>query len=165
MTNFIGIDPGASGGMACIKDAYLPEIVNFKHATESDIAQAISSWHSGGDCFAVLERVWASRGKGDRTMGAATMFSFGQNYGFIRGCLIAFKIPFEEVLPAKWQAEFSLKRTDTNESDTDKKNRHKAKAQQLFPTMKTTHATADALLITEYGRRLRTPLYTAQNRV
>lgn len=163
MTNFIGIDPGASGGMACIHDAYLPEIVNFKHATETEIAVSLSAWRSQGDCFAYLERVWASRGSGDRTMGAATMFTFGQNYGFIRGVLIALHIPFEEVLPAKWQGEFSLKRTSKSESDTAKKNRHKAKAQQLFPTVKLTHAISDALLITEYGRRVRGSLYTASN--
>lgn len=156
MTNFIGIDPGASGGMACFVNASQPEVVNFKRATEADIADALFSWHNHGDCFCMLERVWASRGKGDRTMGASTMFTFGQNYGFVRGCLIALKIPFEEVLPAKWQAEFSLKRTDTNESDTDKKNRHKAKAQQLFPGLKITHAVSDAMLIAEYCTRVRT---------
>lgn len=35
----------------------------------------------------------------------------------------------------------------------NKKNRHKAKAQQLFPAWHITHATADALLIAEYARR------------
>jgi hypothetical protein len=34
------------------------------------------------------------------------------------------------------------------------KNVSKARAQELFPALKITHATADALLIAEYGRRL-----------
>lgn len=163
MTNFIGIDPGASGGMACIKDAYLPEIVRFSQSTEADIARALAKWNSECDCFAYLERVGPNRGHGDRKQGASTMFAFGQNYGFIRGVLIALRVPFEEVQAVKWQVGFGLRRTDKNETDTAKKNRHKAKAQQLFPAVKVVHENSDALLITEYGRRLRTPLYTAQN--
>jgi hypothetical protein len=34
------------------------------------------------------------------------------------------------------------------------KNVSKAKAQQLFPTMKITHAVADALLLAAYAQRL-----------
>lgn len=154
----IGIDPGASGGMACfLKDANgAPDVFKFNGATEQEIARRVLEWAGESDdgCYCLLERVWASRGSGDRTMGAATMFTFGQNYGFIRGVLIALGVPFEEVLPATWQATFSLKRTDKSESDTDKKNRHKAKAQQLWPNVKVTHAISDALLIAEHARRL-----------
>ncbi len=60
--------------------------------------------------------------------------------------LIASRIPFEEVTPQKWQKTLScLSRGD--------KNITKAKAQQLFPGLRVTHATADALLIAEYARR------------
>jgi hypothetical protein len=34
------------------------------------------------------------------------------------------------------------------------KNISKRRAQELFPSLKITHAVADALLIAEYGRRL-----------
>lgn len=149
----IGIDPGSAGGMACLYDVG-PDVCKLD-GTERDTSDALKFWAAAYQCFAYLERVWASRGSGDRTMGAATMFTFGQNYGFIRGLLIAHGIPFEEVLPAKWQAEFGLKRTDKSESDTQKKNRHKAKAQQLFPGVKVTLWNCDALLIAEYGRRVR----------
>jgi hypothetical protein len=36
---------------------------------------------------------------------------------------------------------------------TVKKNKHKAKAAQLFPRVKITHSNADALLIAEHARR------------
>lgn len=158
----IGIDPGAQGGMACfLEDANGPDVFKFTNATEADIADRLREWSESGCIKCYLERVWASRGSGDRTMGASTMFTFGQNYGFVRGVLIALGIPFEEVLPAKWQATFSLKRTDPNETDTAKKNRHKAKAQQLFPTLKVTHAVADAILIAEHARRVEWERYLA----
>ena len=35
------------------------------------------------------------------------------------------------------------------------KNVTKSRAQELFPELKITHAIADALLIAEYGRRVR----------
>jgi hypothetical protein len=58
------------------------------------------------------------------------------------------KIPFEEVSPVKWQKVMGcLSKGD--------KNVTKAAAQRLFPDIKITHAIADALLIAEYGRRIK----------
>jgi hypothetical protein len=68
--------------------------------------------------------------------------------------LIASGVPFEAVTPGKWQKEFGLL-AKKGETKTAKKNRHKARAQELFPDLKITHATADALLIAEYGRRVK----------
>jgi hypothetical protein len=56
------------------------------------------------------------------------------------------EFPFEEVSPQKWQKAMGcMTKGDKNVS--------KAKAQQLFPQLKITHAIADALLIAEYARR------------
>ena len=82
--------------------------------------------------------------------GVVSSFKFGRSYGFLRGLLIALKIPFEEVTPQRWQKEFVTKRTKT-ESRTDHKNKLKGKAQQLFPQIKVTLAIADAMLIGQYG--------------
>ena len=78
--------------------------------------------------------------------GVSSTFKFGRNYGFLRGILIALSIPFEEVSPLKWQREMAcLSKGD--------KNITKSRAQELFPSIKITHATSDALLIAEYARR------------
>ncbi|NJL44552.1 MAG: hypothetical protein HC945_04560 [Nitrosarchaeum sp.] len=155
--NIIGIDPGNSGSLMRI-DASSGSVWSFlqtEKATERDIVDWLLD-HDPSESFAFLERVGPNRGHGDRKQGASSMFTFGQSYGFLRGVLIATGIAFEEVSPQKWQAAFNLKRTDKEESTTDKKNRHKSKAQQLFPAEKITHWKADALLIAEYGRRVRT---------
>jgi hypothetical protein len=81
--------------------------------------------------------------------GVVSTFKFGMNYGLWQGILVALKIPFERVYPLKWQTAMSC-RTGGN------KNISKARAQELFPRIKVTHAIADALLIAEYGRRLYT---------
>jgi len=145
----IGIDPGNSGAMALIKgDSGLRDTAKLSTATEADIAAILMRWKADGayasaPLFAYLERVHAMP-----KQGVASTFKFGQSYGFLRGCLVAVGIPFEEVTPAKWQRALGcLSKGD--------KNVTKAKAQQLFPGIKVTHAIADALLIAEYGRRLR----------
>lgn len=80
--------------------------------------------------------------------GATGTFTFGRGYGFLRGCLVTIGIPFEEVAPQTWQKHLDCK-TGGN------KNVSKGRAQQLFPHLKITHKIADALLIAEYGRRIR----------
>ena len=86
--------------------------------------------------------------------GVASSFKFGRSYGFLRGILVASQIPFEAVTPQVWQRGFSLPKG----KGTAKKNAHKARAQELFPSLRITHAIADALLIAEYGRRKETGL-------
>lgn len=154
----IGIDPGKSGGIVSMSsDGTTVCIYEKMPATESDIVSLMEDANAGGSgfSFAYIEKVQAMRGKDGRKQGVTSAFNFGHNYGFLRGCLHTAAIPFEEVLPAKWQKAFGLIRTSKTETITQKKNRHKAKAQQLFPNIKITHAIADALLIAEYGRRLR----------
>jgi hypothetical protein len=153
--HIIGIDPGQSGGFARLSESAfgykMPD-------TEADTATLLASLFTTSTTMAYIERVHAMP-----LQGVVSMFSFGRNYGFLRGLLIAIGIPFEEVTPQVWQKVFSL-RGPENEGTVAKKNRHKAKAQQLFPELKITHATADALLIAEYGRRLRSGELASQRK-
>jgi len=141
---FIGIDPGKHGGVAwqfataagqSLHHEKIPE-------TEKDLFELFEHVASFGSGVAMIEKVSSSPG-----MGVVSAFSFGRGYGFLRGCLVCQKLPFVEVLPAKWQKDLGcLTRGDKNVS--------KSRAQQLFPHVgKITHATADALLISEYCRR------------
>jgi len=137
----IGIDPGNSGGIA-VNRAGDCRTACLGKMTEQDVGAWLEDHNAGVD-FAYIERVSSSP-----QMGVKSAFTFGQSYGFLRGCLIAMSIPSEEVSPAQWQRALGcLSKGD--------KNVTKAKAQQLFPGIKVTHAIADALLIAEYGRRLR----------
>jgi crossover junction endodeoxyribonuclease RuvC len=86
--------------------------------------------------------------------GLASTWKFGVNYGELRMALTATKIPFKEVTPQKWQREFGLPTLrQCGGSKPAKKNKHKERAQQLFPDLKITHAVADALLLAEFCRR------------
>jgi Holliday junction resolvasome RuvABC endonuclease subunit len=86
--------------------------------------------------------------------GVASSFKFGVNYGIVRMALTAAGIPFEEVTPQAWQKALGITHRKKTETPSEWKNRLRARAQQLFPSVSLTLATADALLIAEYCRRI-----------
>ena len=139
-TLFLGVDPGKTGGIALIEEGGVNPIAFGMPETEKDISDIFLT-HGSRVKIAIIEKVGAMPGQG-----VSSMFSFGKIYGFLRGMLTAHEIPFEEVQPAEWQK--SLKCLSKGD-----KNVTKQKAQQLFPGLKITHKTADALLIAEFCRR------------
>jgi len=143
---FVGIDPGANGGIGVIfpSNSIAHAMKEFK--TYSRLPHYLESLGEV-ECFALIEKVHAMPGQG-----VVSTFSFGYAFGVLEGCLIASGIPYDRVTPQKWQKEFGLYRLP-DETKTAKKNRHKELAKELFPTLNITHATADALLIAEYCRR------------
>lgn len=105
-----------------------------------DMIRDLTAWKDEPTC-AAIEIVHAMP-----KQGVTSTFTFGKGYGGLRMALIASGIPFREVQPRAWQKELGcLTGGDKNVS--------KRKAQQLFPSLKITHAIADALLIAEWLRR------------
>ena len=141
MKDIIGIDPGQSGGIAVLTQG-TPSAAKMPD-TERDVFEVLLGCKQRGQLFAYIENVHSMPGGG-----VASSFKFGMNYGMLRAFLIALGIPFETVTPQKWQRKLGcLSKGD--------KNVTKRKAQELFPSLRITHAIADALLIAEYGRRIR----------
>lgn len=132
----IGIDPGKSGGIAWLQDGICS--ASKMPDTEKDV-HSLFRRIGCGPC--IIEKVHSMPGQGVKSM-----FTFGQNYGFLRGCLISMGVSFDEITPQTWQKALGC-------WSKGNKNITKAKAQQLYPSMTITHATADALLILEYLRR------------
>lgn len=152
---FLGIDPGQSGGIA-----YISEDGKLLQATKMGDTEAdtLSLLVFPGLKRAMLEHThampavdWKSPpcshcGQRKIIRGVNALGSFMENFGVLRGFLIASKIPFETTTPLTWQRYMHcLTKGDKNVS--------KARAQELFPGVRVTHATADAILICEYGRR------------
>ena len=146
MNIIIGIDPGANGAIAWID--------NGKPCVEKMPDTLLDLW----ELIADIDRESAIKGNPLRAkayieqvasspqMGVVSAFSFGRGYGNLEMALTAAGIPFERVRPQVWQKALGCM-TKGN------KNVTKRKAQELFPSLKITHATADALLIAEYGSR------------
>lgn len=147
--SIVGIDPGASGGLAIIPpDHGLLDIKtwNFTNLSEKEIRDIIFGEVSFLNSMVFLEKVHSMP-----MQGTSSSFSFGQNYGFLRGLLFACFIPFEDVPAKTWQTKLGLAKSGMEKPE--RKRMLKAKAEQWFPRQKVTLSTADALLIAEYGYR------------
>lgn len=138
---FIGVDPGASGGLAIIWNNGKAEAFKMP-STERDIHDLVTSVCSPHD-FAIIERVSSMPKQGVRAV-----WTFSGNYHGLRMALIAAGVPFEAVPPSVWQKAMGC-------LTKGQKNVTKRRAQELFPQIKVTHALADALLIAEFCRRTR----------
>ena len=138
---FIGLDPGASGGIGVISPhgTYAEKMPD----TEKDILNFLESITRAevGESHLVIEVVHSMP-----RQGVASSFKFGMSYGALRMAAIACGAKVSHVAPQKWQKELQcLSRGD--------KNVTKRRAQELFPELKITHATADGILLAEYARR------------
>lgn len=136
----VGVDPGRSSGSIAYVVGDEAFTWPLKNMTDLEIW---SVFERLGGCasFAVLERVNAMP-----KQGVASSFKFGASFGELKMALVAARLRFELVTPATWQGKLRCR----TKGD---KNITKTLAQRLWPGVKITHATADALLLAEYGRR------------
>ena len=141
MSKYImGIDPGKSGAISMISmnghDYFSQKL---KDMTERDIFEYIKELSKTTiKCY--IEKVNCMPHDGKKSI-----WSFSGNYHGLRMAVIGCGIAMEEVRPLAWQSRMKCQ----TKGD---KNISKARAQQLFPKVKITHANADSLLIAEYGR-------------
>lgn len=135
---FLGIDPGASGGLAVMYP--ISVVVQPMPATDHDLVEFLKEF-ADQIKMAHLENVHSMP-----KQGVASSFKFGVSFGGLKMALACLGIPFELVSPQRWQKDMGcLTKGDKNVS--------KAKAQQLFPSVRVTHSIADALLLAEHARR------------
>lgn len=134
--NYVGIDPGQKGGIAVLDDRGRPTVFQLDKATDAEIVRFLRS--ALPDAVCVIERVSASP-----QMGVTSAFTFGKGFGILQGAIAGAGVPYALETPNKWQTALRCKTGGD-------KNVSKAAAQRLFPTLKITHAIADALLIATY---------------
>jgi hypothetical protein len=162
VTRYLGIDPGQSGGIVVLADDGTVHLISKMPATEGDLAQLFEHQISPlGISYCLIEKVHSFPDQG-----VASSFTFGRGTGILIGLLMAHKIRFEEITPQAWQKLLAIPPRvkkpkkpklpfyPPDESQAEWKNRLKAKAQQMFPSVGVTLATADALLIAETCRRM-----------
>ncbi len=164
----VGVDPGASGGLAVIGPLETGAVS--MPGTDADVwgwfnAHGRVVTPSYYSLFAVIEKVGGHVGggpvcptckqPGNRSPGSS-MFKFGRSAGGLAMACVGNGIPVEEVPPQRWQSGLHIAKKVKSESRVDWKNRLKGISQRLFPSIKVTLATADALLIATYCMRWRT---------
>ncbi len=146
---FLGIDPGASGGLAILDENGGVVLTEKMPETERDISDVMAEF-GPRIRMAVIEHVHSMP-----KQGVVSSFKFGMSYGSLRMALIAHDVPFQAITPQTWQKELRcvIPGRSSERGTTEKKQLTKARAQELFPGRKVTHAIADALLLAEYTRR------------
>ena len=154
--NYIGIDPGKSGGIAVIHVDGDTDRTNesrtYPYSNEKlrEITYELSRDYSENVlCF--VEKVGAMP-----KQGVTSMFNFGTSFGYILGVLETNGVPYQLVPPQRWKKHFGL--------DGDK-TKSVACCKRLFPDVcllptprctKDNDGMAEALLIAEYAKRINT---------
>lgn len=149
-TIWLGIDPGKEGCLAAVVDVdarTVPlTIVPFSEEAYVSTLRELAPEDHTVKC--VLEHVWAMP-----RQGVTSMFNFGENFGFIRGLLAAFRIPYELVRPQKWKRVFGCT-SDKHTSITMARNLFPGVDLRRTPKCTKPHdGVAEALLMAEYARR------------
>lgn len=140
--NIIAVDPGGKGGIAFNKGGRI-SLKGFTKFTETDFLEAVRDYDPEST-VAVVEAVPPYVGK---AIPSSSSFKLGYNYGFEVGVLMALKFPLHLVKPQKWQAGLSGLAGLTG---APRKRQLKNHACRLYPHLKITLATADALLILDW---------------
>jgi crossover junction endodeoxyribonuclease RuvC len=146
----LGIDPGLDGGIAIIDGSHIELLETIPTEKKTGFikrqvdAQKLSNiLRVYPDLVCYLEGVASRPGQG-----VASVFSFGDTYGAIRGVLGALNIPVYTVSPSKWKKALEV---------SSKEDSLKA-SKDLFPLVsfkKKDHNIAEALLIAYYGQKER----------
>jgi len=146
----MAIDPGLDGGIAVIDGTEIVLLETIPTETKGGFikrqvdAQKLSNiLRVYPDSVCYLEAVASRPGQG-----VASVFSFGDTYGAIRGVLGALNIPVYTVSPSKWKKALEV---------SSKEDSLKA-SKDLFPSVqfkKKDHNIAEALLIAYYGQKER----------
>lgn len=138
---FIGIDPGVSGAITALNENGKVVALTKMPQTMGELLSFLQQF-TDNDTTCYLEKVHARLGDG-----AASMFKFGQGFGWLQMALLAAKVKTIEVLPNTWMRGLGIKSKKKDETKTAYKNRLKFVAEQLFPEQRVTLWNADALLI------------------
>jgi len=142
---YAGIDPGKKGGLSIIFEDGEIRCVPLSHGSLISYCKAFSGLLDVRFC---LEAVHAMPKQGVRST-----FTFGEEFGYIKGVLEAYGISYQEIPPERWKKEFGL--------NTDKKKSIEV-CKALFPSVnllatersRVEHdGMAESLLLAEYGRR------------
>lgn len=141
-TIVIGIDPGASGAAVVLSlSGHILDMRRWADGTPAEMLEWLAGFDYG---VAYLEQVGAMP-----KQGVASTFKFGWNAGWWEGALAGLRIPLMATpRPGIWQRDMGcMTKGDKNVS--------KRLAHKLWPRQvkQLTHATADAALIAEWGRR------------
>lgn len=134
----IGIDPGLNGALACVWNGQLMHVEDMPVEEKSGgtvkrrvsgalLAELLRRWMDDAT-LVCIEDVSAMPGQG-----VASVFSFGDTAGCIRGVCQALALPIQLVVASKWKRDMGLSST-SKEPAQARKDRARTLATQMFPS-------------------------------
>lgn len=170
-TAYLGIDPGASGGIALIWEDEVDNQVFPIPQTEHEVWNYFSQLNQpGARAFAVIEKVSGYvdvKGREGAKHGGqpgSHMFTFGMSYGGLRMALLAAGFReddmtsdrvFTAVQPKAWMNQTVPNRPKKiSYSERKRLLRDEAKRLPFFPSERVTLKTCDAALLATYCKRI-----------
>ena len=154
----IGIDPGASGGIAVFipggptKVAKMPKEIR-------DLADFFAYYSENFKPIIVLEKLSVrpddikADENGKTNMGKLfRVQKMMANFEHLKALIDTSGIPYVLVHPLSWQTKLKLRVRGEHEEKADRKRRYKESAAQLYPGVNVSLWNADALLLMHFGR-------------
>ena len=145
---YIGIDPGANGGIASYNGKTLSSVKcpSGGKAMAISVKSIFKSYRldkgTKRNILVTFERVHAFPHDA-----RSSAFKFGMNYGMWHGIIGTMGLRYCEVTPQKWQAYYIHEKMEKAE----RKRYLKSIAQERFPDTKVTLAICDAILIAKFA--------------
>lgn len=160
---YIGIDPGLNGAVGVLTPVaqhvfdtptMIVSGVKEKRVYNTPamallLAPFVEAFEGHPEVLVILENVHSMP-----KQGVASSFSFGQGLGMWQGIIAALGLPLEMPSPQRWKKEIMA-------DQGKEKSAARFKAIQLFPSLAAQFSRvkddgrAEAILLAEYGRRLR----------
>ncbi len=150
----ITIDGGKGGGIAVLLPGQTATAFHMP-ATDGEILQKLKMAKETEAETAYIEEIVMfipRRLPSGKDLPSSRMITYGENFGTVKGMLMALGYRVVRVPPQKWQKALGLGNS-RGMSRTAWKNKLKQRAEELFPGIKVTLATADALLMLEAARK------------
>jgi len=146
----ITIDPGASGGIAVFTRNGVQAVKMPKSVAEmNDYFQYINNTYENVVVF--IEKVQAYISDDAEPGKKFAINKMLANYQQILTVVKLCGFRYVEVYPISWQTTMGLKIKGEDETKTERKNRYKDFAQNIFPELKVTLQTSDALCLIQFA--------------
>jgi len=146
-----GIDPGATGGLAVLRDGSLIDamrmptvVVRGKPAVDGSVLHEWMYDHLDGGALFVLEHVHAMP-----RQGVSSSFQFGRMFGAVEALAIATGRRVEHVTPSVWKKAFHL--TRDKQASIDAARLRFGDEVSKYVKLKKDEGVAEACLLAAYG--------------
>ena len=148
----IGIDPGASGGLAIFQPGKLTKTVKMPKEVR-ELRDFFEYYADNFKPIVFLEKLSVRpddiKGNPGKIYRIQQMLA---NFEHLKAIMESEGVPYVLVHPMSWQTRLGLRVKGQHEEKADRKRRYRATAERLYPAVKTTLWNSDALLILHFGR-------------